>query len=740
MDSKKLLSKPAIELFVISMLSLFFELVVIRWLSSEIRIFAYFKNIPLMACLFGMGMGMALSSSKKDWEKWFPYGLLVITAIICFAVPLNLVHVSFLNPMEHYLPGDFIQKVAGAAPDDSLGYRLKMFLPGLAVLIVVFYLIVFTFVCIGQKIGRLLNEFEPLKSYTINIVGSLVGIALFTIISFLSWPPVAWILIGCIPAAWFYRKPTQIVSLVACVALSYFMVDPKIIWSPYYRISVGESHLPAEPGHPGMLYGYEINVNYDTIEGAYNNDPAVLAKLSESQRKLTADYYDTPYLALGAKPRSVLVLAAGTGNDVAAALRYGATDVDCVEIDPAIAELGKKIHPEQPYSNPKVHIIVDDARAYLRRCKKKYDLVVFAYLDSHTAFSSMSSLRLDNYVYTTESFQDAARLLKSDGVMSVTFYCMRWWQLAHVYNSVQAGTGYTPIGVFSKMNNGPTLLLGPGLDKARVEKCGLTPFTIEKASKEWGFQPSEWPEVSTSTDDWPYIFLRERGLTWVYSVGLLFTLSMGITLIGRTFGKFTNDSLGRAMFFLGAAFMLVETKSVNQMGLLAGTTWIVNSCVFTAILLMILLANFLQLKFRFQQLRTFYVLLFLALIASYFFPLSVLNGLPVGMGILAGSVILSAPIFFAAIIFAATFSRVTDTSKALGMNLLGTLAGGVLEYLSMVTGTNALNLLAAGLYGLAYYCTFSTPSNSSLAAEVQAEVKEHTDGPEDSASSEKSEI
>ena len=158
--------------------------------------------------------------------------------------------------------------------------------------------------------------------------------------------------------------------------------------------------LDGDSGHPPFKYGSNINVNYDTIEGAYDNRPSVLASLTPAQRAKTADYYDTPYLALGDGPRSVLVLAAGTGNDVAAALRHGATDVDCVEIDPYIANLGKEIHPEKPYNDPRVHIIVDDARAYLRRCQKHYDLIVFAYLDSHSAFSSMSSIRLDNYVYT----------------------------------------------------------------------------------------------------------------------------------------------------------------------------------------------------------------------------------------------------------------------------------------------------------------------------------------------------
>src|SRR5262249_20483877 len=150
--------------------------------------------------------------------------------------------------------------------------------------------------------------------------------------------------------------------------------------------------------------------------------------VSPAQRDKMLDYYDMLFKLIGDKPRSVLVLAAGAGNDLASALRHGATDIDAVEIDPSIVALGRQIHPEKPYDNPAVHVTVDDARAFLKRTDKKYDLVDFAYLDSHSAFSSMSSIRLDNYIYTLESFREAAKLMKPDGIMSVTFFATTSWQ------------------------------------------------------------------------------------------------------------------------------------------------------------------------------------------------------------------------------------------------------------------------------------------------------------------------
>ncbi|MBK9205137.1 MAG: hypothetical protein IPL73_22440 [Candidatus Obscuribacter sp.] len=692
------------ELFVISAASLYFELAIIRWLSSEIRIFAYFKNIPLMACLFGLGLGMAMSRSKTNLFKWFPIGLCVLIGIICVAGHtvvnpiIDLTHVTFINPLENYLIGNF----GDGQVHNELWYRVAFFMKGLTVLVGVFYLIVLTFSGMGQKIGELFEKFDSLKAYSVNVFASLVGILLFTIVSYCNLTPPIWLVIGVVPMLAFYRKPLQIGALLLSLVFAFALNMPNVRWSPYYRISVSDIILPADGDHPAFKYGSNINVNYDTIEGAYDNRPEAIAKLSEKQKAGTADYYDTPYIALGDKPRSVLVLAAGTGNDVAAALRHGATDVDCVEIDPYIAKLGKEIHPENPYSDPRVHIIVDDARAYLRRCKKQYDLIVFAYLDSHSAFSSMSSIRLDNYVYTRECFHDASQLLKPKGVMSVIFYYLTWWQLARIYHSVEQGNGAVPIGVYSHRDNGPTLLVGPGLDVGAVKASGLKMFDLADAAKSFNFDINEWKDVNPTTDDWPYVFLRTPGVTWNYAFGLFFTLALGFGLVRKAFGNFTSDTSGRLMFFLGAAFMLIETKSVTQMGLLAGTTWVVNSAVITGVLLMILAANLIQIKMRFKNLDVLFGLLFISIIANYFFDLSTLNGLPTTMSIAVGSLVLSSPLLFAAMIFAISFSKVESASKALGMNLLGTLVGGAFEYLSMMLGIKALNLIALVLYGLAY--------------------------------------
>ena len=65
----------------------------------------------------------------------------------------------------------------------------------------------------------------------------------------------------------------------------------------------------------------------------------------------------------------MLIVGAGTGNNAAAALRHRVEQIDCVEIDPQIYALGKELHPEHPYDSPRVHMIVNDARAFYKQAQ-----------------------------------------------------------------------------------------------------------------------------------------------------------------------------------------------------------------------------------------------------------------------------------------------------------------------------------------------------------------------------------
>ena len=109
------------------------------------------------------------------------------------------------------------------------------------------------------------------------------------------------------------------------------------------------------------------------------------------------------------------------------------------------------------------------------------------------------------------------------------------------------------------------------------------------------------------------------------------------------------------MFFLGAGFMLLESKGVVHMALLFGSTWVVNAVVFGAILVMILLSNLFVSLARPRTLWPYYLLLGTALVVNTLTPLSGFLGLAGPTRIVISCAVTFIPIFFAGVIFTVEF-------------------------------------------------------------------------------------
>jgi hypothetical protein len=182
---------------------------------------------------------------------------------------------------------------------------------------------------------------------------------------------------------------------------------------------------------------------------------------------------------------------------------------------------------------------------------------------------------------------------------------------------------------------------------------------------------------------------------------------MGILLLLFLLGRKTlfakGQKLDRHFFFLGAAFLLLEFQNISKSTLLFGSTWLVNTFTITAILLLILFANFFVRKVPIKNLKTFYLLLFISVILIYVVPLRALNVLGYWPKCVIGSIFLNIPIFFAGIIFMFSFNRTQHKNLAFGSNLLGAAFGGTLESFSFVFGINALLLLVLLFYGLSLW-------------------------------------
>ena len=95
----------------------------------------------------------------------------------------------------------------------------------------------------------------------------------------------------------------------------------------------------------------------------------------------------------------------------------------------------------------------------------------------------------------------------------------------------------------------------------------------------------------------------------------------------------------------------------------------------------------------------------LSLALNYLLPLKVLLALESPAREISAALLIAAPVFFAAICFSRLFSRESQTGYALGINLVGAMGGGLLEYFSMLTGMRNIWLIALLIYFMAWITT-----------------------------------
>jgi SAM-dependent methyltransferase len=390
---------------------------------------------------------------------------------------------------------------------------------------------------------------------------------------------------------------------------------------------------------------------------------------------------------------TALVIGAGTGNDVALLLKRGARYIDAVEIDPEIYALGRAYHPMHPYADPRVHIHINDARAFLRHTNQRYDVIVMGTLDSQTLLSGMSSVRLDNYVYTVESMESVRDHLKPDGSLIAYHMSPREWIAAKVYQITAEAFHQIPRGVMQK----PWLF-----NLTVVAGAGARGMTVDSVPR------MLLGDVELPQDDWPYLYLLHRSLAAHYVVALLSVLGIAglfIWLAARgdrdSDGRDMLDALGPrdlALFTTGLGFLLLESKSITEMSLLFGSTWTVNLLVFASILTVIGIANGVAGRLSPGALPALFLGLFAGLGIAYAVPIHALLGLSSAAQWLAGGLLVGVPVFFAALVFAILFRDHANPTRGLGYNLMGAIVGGVLEYAAMITGVKTLYLIAGAAY------------------------------------------
>ena len=658
---------PAVRLTGYSFLILFFELALIRYVPGHVRVFGFYLNFVLMAAFLGMGVGL-LRVEAVSRLRWLavPATLALLLTVRLFAnVPVDV-------------PLDTDEVLWGIFDPTPPSVRRLGILPTTTVL---FALCAVFFVPLGALLGAEFRRFRPLVAYSLDIGGSLAGILAFGLLSLLRTTPPLWFGVGA--AVWVAlslgeRRYAAVMAAVgaAGVALVLTTTGPRPeYWSPYYRINVER----------GNTWLYRLSVNGSVHQYMIDFRPEAVDS-SEFVRAVRTDYL-APYSLLRGVD-TVLVVGAGTGNDVALLLQAGVHYVDAVEIDPVILEIGRAANFQDPYADPRVHLHLDDARAFLDRTERRYDAIVLGTLDSQTLLSGMSSLRLDNYVYTVEAFRAMRERLKPEGSLITYHMSPADYIGAKIYRLVESAFGTPPVVIFEPSHRLFNYTFIAGAAAARAPEW-QPPAALVGMS------------VSLPQDDWPYLYLRSRTLPdhYVRALAMVLAVALIMVVLGMGPGRLRATRFDWPLFFMGAGFLLVETKSVSEISLLFGATWTVNLAVFSSILCVILAAN-LWVLWRPPKTATWpFVGLFVGLAVAYAVPARDL--LPFGLvgRWVLGGLLVALPVLFAAVIFAVLFrARSATATSSLAANLLGAIVGGVLEYAAMVIGIKGLYVVAAGCY------------------------------------------
>ena len=636
-----------------SAVMLFLELALIRWLGSNIVHLSYFSNFVLLGSFLGIGVGFLVS--RRTWSL-IPLAPALLALLV---LGVRLFPVSLDRTGSDVI---YFTSLQATGP------------PVWLVLPVVFVVVALVIAGPAEIVGRCFADLTPLTAYRWDLVGSLVGIGLFTALSFVWAPPVVWGVIVAVAFVLLVPNLKRVLAIAAgVVVVGTLLVESTAAgtsWSPYYKVATRD----VVPGNP------------EYVDISVNGVPHQLMAPAQWKLEQGEQQYSTPYLRI--KDNSlddVLVVGAGSGSDVAIALSKGATHVDAVDIDPRIMQIGFERNPDRAYQNPRVTRHVNDGRAFLQSTDKKYDLILFALPDSLTLVSGASQIRLESFLFTDRAIEEAREHLKPDGAFAMYNYYRETWLIDRLAGTAASVFGHPPcVDTFANAQAVVTVARD-----ADFQQC------------ETAYQPSG-EVIAPATDDSPFLYFKGDGFPTMYLWAIASMLFVSIVALRVLGGPFRSMRPYTDLFFMGAAFLLLETKNVATFALLFGTTWLVNALVFAGVLVIVLAAVETTRRVRTPPLPVVFVGIAASLAVAYAVRPDWLLSLPFVPRLVAAVLLAFLPIYLANIAFAKRFSESADSRAAFAVNILGALVGGCLEYAALLTGYANLLLVVAGLYLLAF--------------------------------------
>lgn len=461
------------------------------------------------------------------------------------------------------------------------------------------------------------------------------------------------------------------------------------------------------------------------------------------------------------KVDSTLVIGGGGGQDILVAFAGGSDKVTAVELNPLIVSAAKRYGSESGtlYERDDVELFIDDGRRFISSTNEKYDAIVIKLVDSWAAQLAGGYALSENYLYTTEAFQQYLRHLNEDGMLVM----IRWnFELPRlmplVADSLMKETGKSREAIREQImvvEDRPGMFFGRNNDKETIYPVMVivkpTPFTdaqIDLASKRaeqsraevimlsdryirepydklfsndaYGEYFSQVSNPRVPTDDSPFYFAREPvPQQMVILLATVLAISAGLSVLLVWNAKKKKAGMDAASgfhvlfaVFIGLGFMILEITFIQRFLLLLGTPIMALTVILFSILLSSGIGAYLSGRlFAGRPYRAVFatVPMLAGVILFHFFFLqgiidsSIAMELPYRVALTVGLLFPAGLLMgfqFPSLISMASFMKNSDNTTLLwGVNVVASIIGTVLAAtLAMVIGFSGNLLFGLGTY------------------------------------------
>lgn len=541
--------------------------------SHVLGVFAKFQPYVLSSAFFGLGIGYLcrhLHPRENDGEPSNKPPLWAILLIVNTIIAAAIFWLGYPDGMgtalQSILMNEYPQYIYFPK------FLKERFIPEVLstfLLAYVFASSALIQVPFGIKLRKLATEPVLGQNLLCISLGMILAWVAFTIIGAAGLPSMCMFVVA-LGALLFEAKPKVATIITAAVSLVLAFSTSFTRFPPDCKNNGGEAFCKSIWSFGANIVSYPV-YNKDKLIATMVEtnhmvtDFAIASEMTPEDLQILRDrfftfklfdplYYSLPYELIEFKPRNVLIVQAGMGNEVATALAHGAEHVDAVDDRGVLMQLGD-LNPAKPYQSPKVTKIVRNARIFLEETQNKYDLIVF---------TGPAQEKTCDFLYTVETFESAKMRLEKNGRMIVA-YNMPW---------VRSRLAKDLKVVFEKLD--ATLAMECGnymlCPKPADEKLGnqmKADFVIKygfRYLKNQDIVESQARKQLESSYNWPFLWSASTaGLSlmdlYVLNILMVVQMSMVVGHRKRLYGLSLNREATRPIL-LGMAFMMGANKAL----------------------------------------------------------------------------------------------------------------------------------------------------------------------------------